>query len=140
GDSYVLVDYSNTTPQYKFFPGKTCIENNIQVSFDGQLVQPNTRNSASIANREQFYIGITNHRKLLYLGESSIDKFTNALHFDYPNTYMLKSPSKQELGNKNIRFVTNDFNNIIDQDLKEGFLFNTYNLKTSSAIAGAIDY
>ncbi len=146
GESYLLVDYNADAPAYKFFPSRDVIQNNIIVSIDGSVVPAQIHNQASLGKDDKFFFGITNYRKQLYVGAfidtvgAENSDMQHALYFDYPNTYMLKSPGKQEVGNKNIRFLTNDFDKIIDHDLKEGFLFNTYNLTTPTPIKGAIDY
>lgn len=146
GDSYLLAHFENTDKQYKFFPGKNVFENNYTVKIDGQPAAPQLKNTSGIAYAEKFYIGFSNHRKQLYIdrfdasGYPQSRKMDAALYFDYPNTYMLRSPGKQEAGNKNIRFITNDFEQIIGNDLKEGFLFNTYQLVTATPVNGSIDY
>ncbi len=146
GDSYFLAHYDNDKKQYRFFPGKNLFDNKFSVSIDGQTVSPQFSNNADISLAQKFYIGFANHRKQLYIDKydnsnaPNTGKMNYALYFDYPNTYMLKSPGKQQAGNKNIRFVTNDFDRIIDNDLKEGFLFNTYQLSTPSSVNGSIDY
>lgn len=146
GDSYFLADHNEDEKSYKFFPGKQVIDNKYTVRIDGTQAIPQLTNTADIAFADKFYIGFNNYRKQLFIDRydaanyQSDKRFTTALYFDYPNTYMLKSPGAQEAGNKNIRFVTNDLNKIIDNDLKEGFLFNTYQLATQTPINGSIDY
>ena len=100
GDSYLLAHFENTDKQYKFFPGKNVFENNYTVKIDGQPAAPQLKNTSGIAYAEKFYIGFSNHRKQLYIdrfdatGYPQSRKMDAALYFDYPNTYMLRSPGK----------------------------------------------
>lgn len=143
GDSYFLAHFENDKKYYRLFPGKNVFDNNYSILIDNQKITPQLSNSTSIDLDKKFYIGFANHRKQLYISKNNKLNTTDlnyALIFDYPNTYLLKSPGKQQAGNKNIRFVTNDFEQIIENDLKEGFLFNNYQLTTASTINGSIDY
>lgn len=145
GASYILAHYENDQKNYRFFPGIDFFNNNYQFTVDGKTLKPQIKNSATIADEAKFYIGFNNYKKLLYFESVNTEAYalqtkTTALIFDYPNTFMLKSPGNQEVGNKNIRFITNDFDRIITDDLKEGFYFTTYDLKVDKTISGSIDY
>ena len=146
GESYFLVHYQGDEKQYRLFPSKGLFDNGYAVNIDGQAAAPQKTNATGIGNNEHFFIGFGNQRKQLYVaafdasGYSLAKPFPHALYFDYPNTYMLSSPGKQEAGNKNTRFITNDLDRIIDNDWKEGFLFSTYQLTTPTSVNGNLDY
>jgi len=146
GNTYLLVNHSKDAQSLKLFPDRSFFTNGYQLQVGGQTISPNINNTATIGLEEQFYIGFNNNKKLLHLGSiAGVDYALGnqnklAIVFDYPNTYMLKSPGLQSRGDKNIRFITNDFDRIITDNLKEGFYFTTYNLRVSEAIDGNIDY
>ncbi|RQO31553.1 hypothetical protein DBR32_06235 [Taibaiella sp. KBW10] len=146
GNTYLLADYDNKQKALKIFPDNSFFDNGYQLWVNGQAVVAKTTNTTSIPLNEQFYIGFNNSKKRLHIGsinntDYAIDAQHNmALLFDYPNTYMLKSPGVQSRGDKNIRFITNDFDRIIADNLKEGFYFTTYNLKVTQSIDGNVDY
>lgn len=146
-NSYFIVDNTKEDGSIKLFPDQNFFTEGFQLSINNQLQKAQLSNSSSIAYGDQFYIGFNNYKYLL-----SVDTVSNsnyglqksgtslALLFDYPNMYMLKSPGEQKIGNKNIRFITTDFDKIIDTDLKEGFYFTNYNLVIDNKISGNIDY
>lgn len=146
GETYLLSNKEKDKRSYSVFPGKAFIDNNYQLLVNARAVAPKLVNSNILALEDKFYIGFNNHKKLLHIGKVDkgaygLDaKESIAIIFDYPNTYMLKSPGAQSRGDKNIRFVTNNFDDIIGSNLQEGFYFTTYNLRLDKNIEGTIDY
>lgn len=146
GDSYLIADHIGEQKSYSVFPAAEFLQNGYKLAVNHQDIPAKTVNSTNIALEQKFYIGFNNNKKLLHV--ANIDKGQYglaakegmALVFDYPNTYMLKSPGAQSRGDKNIRFVTNNFDNIIENNLQEGFYFTTYNLRLKDNINGTIDY
>jgi hypothetical protein len=146
GATYLLASHNGTEKGYMIFPDKSFFDNRYELYLNSAKVPARLINSATIKFETPFYIGFNNQKKLLHL--ANIDKqnysgqtgFSPAIVFDYPNTYMLKSPGAQSRGDKNIRFVTNNFDNIISSNLQEGFHFTTYNLRLKESINGILDY
>lgn len=145
GSTYLLVDYGATEPQLFLFPSKDLANSGAKIWIDEQPTVILSNTQAALHADEDFYIGFNNQKRKLRLAATDQQSYTqvkqaNALYFDYPNTFLMRSPGDQKPGNKNIRTITNDFNNIINDDIKEAFYFTTYNLSTKSNINGNIDY
>lgn len=146
GSSYLLVNRNETEKDYALFPDKPFQDNGYQLFVAGRQVPFKAVNKSLVALHQKFYIGFNNAKRLLHLSEVDLTAYNKrskanmALIFDYPNTYMLRSPGAQSRGDKNIRFITNNFDDIIDNNLQEGFHFTTYNLKVKESVAGTIDY
>ncbi|HRP89897.1 MAG TPA: hypothetical protein PKX92_07645 [Edaphocola sp.] len=146
GDTYLLVNRSGSQKSLSVFPAKELLDNGYRLFINKKLVAPQTNFSTNIALNDKFYIGFNNNKKLLHisnLNEEQYDKINKksfVLVFDYPNTYMLRSPGIQAKGDKNIRFITNNFDEVINTNTQEGFYFTTYNLRLAEPINGAIDY
>lgn len=146
GNTYLLVHHEGEQKSLKLFPGREMIRNGYQFLINNQTIQPKTSNTITIPYEANFFIGFANSKRLLHV--AAVDKSTygstakgnTALVFDFANTFMLKSPGIQEKGDKNIRFITNNFDRIITDNLKEGFHFNTYNLNVEEVVDGSIDY
>lgn len=98
GDTYLLANNENDKKTYTIFPDKPFLDNGYQLLVNGALVAPKVSNSAAIPNNAAFYIGFNNQKKKLHIGEIDNALYNLkggrklALIFDYPNTYMLKSP------------------------------------------------
>ncbi len=146
GDTYLMVNKNGKNKTLVLFPDKLLFDNNYQLYVNQNKVTSNVNYHTKLALNDKFYIGFNNHKKLLHIDAidkgiyEKVNKNSLVLTFDYPNTYMLKSPSEQVKGTKNIRFITNDFNEIINTTTSEGFYFTTYNLQIKEAISGTIDY
>lgn len=146
GETYLLASYNGTQKTYTLFPDKAFFDNNYELLSNNNRVAARKTNTSNISFETPFYIGFNNQKKLLHLTNIDQATYSNqtgsspALVFDYPNTYMLKSPGAQSRGDKNIRFVTNNFDNIIGNNLQEGFHFTTYNLRLKESIDGTLDY
>lgn len=145
-NTYILASYENDNSVLKLFPSQALVSLGYQVKIDNQVIPFALNNSSTIPYNQDFFIDFNNQKKLLKIANIEGKDYglnettTTALLFDYPNTYMLKSPGKQTAGNKNIRSITNDYNNIINDDIKEGFYFTTYNLNIKESVRGSIDY
>lgn len=145
GNTYLLVDNSKDY-ELRLFPDLLFFQNHYQLKINNQAISPQFENQTSIAFNEHFYIGFNNYKQLLSVEDINGADYqlgrekTPALVFDFPNSYMLKSPGEQKIGSKNIRFITTDFDKIISDDLNEGFYFTNYNLSLNDKINGSIDY
>lgn len=144
-ETYLLVDYTNENGNLYLFPSEKLVKDGYQITIDQNTVKVLQQTKADIQANQDFYIGFNNHKRKLSLSATNTALYTqvkqpNVLNFDYPNTYMMRSPGNQQPGNKNIRTITNDYDKIINDDIKEAFHFTTYNLTTASNINGSIDY
>jgi hypothetical protein len=148
GNTYILANYSKGEKKYTLFPAAALLQKGYQMKADGANVTAQLQPKYVIAKEQKFYIGFHNVREKLFFNDVALQDYgytkaaqSVALYFDYPPTYLLKSPSTlQHAGDKNIRFVTNDKNQLLATDLKEGFLFNNYGMQARAAISATIDY
>lgn len=149
GETYLLANYKNDgNKAYSIFPARDFILNGYKLQADGSNAVPQVSNSYVVDYNHKLYIGFHNVQEKAYLttvnnADYGISKSgtSTAFIFDYPPAYLLSSPSdKQQAGNKNLRFISNNNDDIIQSDLREGFYFKNYGLNTSSAISGNIDY
>lgn len=148
GNSYLLVNYSATGKAYSLFPDRAFIQNGYRLTADGQAIPAQTSLKAPVPFGRNFYVGFHNTREKLSLGTVDDAEYgmgksgsSTALLFDYPPAYLLSSPSEQQVaGNKNLRFIASDNEDIIGSDLREGFYINNYGLHTSYRIRGNMDY
>ena len=149
GESYLLINYKTEEDKaYSIFPSADFINNGYQLVADGNPAPAQLNNKTEISFGKKWYTGFHNVQEKVYL--SSIDNAeyhmsktgnSTALIFDYPPAYLLSSPSdKQQVGNKNLRFIANNNDDIIGSDLREGFYFKNYDLNTPYTIKGNIDY
>lgn len=146
GATYLLVDNSSDYSIH-LFPSLAFFQNHYQLyNIQGKELNPHLINETSIEYGQYFYIGFNNYKQLLSIepNETQNEQLGTepslALLFDFPNMYQLKSPGQQELGHKNRRFMTNDFNALIQDSWNEGFYFTTYNLKFQEKINANFEY
>lgn len=148
GESYLLMNYSDLESGYSIFPSKDFILNGYKLTADGKIVAPKFQVKATVNFDKPFYIGFHNIQAKNFItsinnADYGINTSGNSIAFmyDYPASYLLSSPiSSQQVGNKNLRFVSNNNDDIIASSLKEGFYFNNNGLQTDSRISGSIDY
>lgn len=149
GETYLLANYSGTEDKaYTIFPSRNFMSNGYQLIADGQKVTPQRTNSEALAFNHKIYIGFHNVQEKAYVTEVNNADYglsksgtSVAFIFDYPPAYLLSSPSdKQQAGNKNLRFISNNNDDIIQSDLREGFYFKNYSLSTGYRISGNLDY
>lgn len=148
GESYLLVNHTTDGESYSIFPSADLILNGYRLEADGSQVAPLLHNQTTIPAGKKFYTGFHNLQEKLYL--SALDGAEYgiagrsggmALVFDYPPAYLLSSPAEnQQSGNKNLRFIANNEEDIIGSELREGFYFNNYDLHTDYTVRGSIDY
>lgn len=149
GESYLLThSQPGEEGSYTFFPAPGFIRNGYQLTADGHKVAAQLNNKTEIPYGKKFYVGFHNLQEKAYLSTIDPSEYgmgTNgnnlALIFDYPQAYLLSGPAeRQQAGNKNLRFIANNNDDIIRSDLREGFYFNNYGLNTSYSVMGAMDY
>jgi hypothetical protein len=149
GETYLLANYTNKeTKAYSIFPSRDFMVNGYSLQADGQKAQPVLENTYTINFNRKLYVGFHNVQQKAFLAtvnnaDYGLSKSGSkaAFIFDYPPAYLLSSPSdKQQTGNKNLRFISNNNDDIIQSDLREGFYFKTYDLSTPYRISGNIDY
>ncbi|HTO14512.1 MAG TPA: hypothetical protein VLZ83_02025 [Edaphocola sp.] len=146
GDTYLLVNKKENIKTLNLFPDKSLLDNRYQLFVNQKNISPQLSFSSNISLEDKFYIGFNNHKKLLHLSNLDINQYDKinkksfVLIFDYANTYMLRSPGLQARGDKNIRFITNNYDEVVNTTTQEGFYFTSYNLKLDESINGAIDY
>lgn len=149
GETYLLLNYSTGKEgAYSIFPSGDFMANGYKLDADGTPASPHIRNSTTIATGRKFYIGFHNVQEKAYLSDINSADYSMgktgssmALIFDYPPAYLLSSPAEhQQAGNKNLRFIANNDDDIIGSDLREGFFFRNYGLNTAYTIKGTIDY
>lgn len=149
GDVYLLSNYNNSSMVgYSIFPSVSYVQNGYKLLSDGQPQAMQATVKASMALDKHFYIGFHNPNEKVLLTEVSADEYRlkeganyTALLYDYPPVYLLTSPSTaQHKGNKNLRFIANSNDNVLESELKEGFLFKNFGLNNGYAISGNMDY
>lgn len=149
GETYLLINHRAAEDKaYSLFPSAEFIQNGYRLTADGNPAAAQINNKAEVPFGKKLYIGFHNVQEKIYLAtinnaEYDMSKAGNnaALIFDYPPAYLLSSPSdKQQVGNKNLRFIANNNDDIIGSDLREGFYFKNYGLNTPYTIKGNIDY
>jgi len=149
GESYLLANYpAGSDKAYSVFPAKEFISNGYHLQAGGTEVLAQVRNAYTIAMGQDFYIGFHNAQARQSVAEADNATYgiagsgsSMALLYDYPSSYLLSSPSAtQQAGNKNLRFVSNNKDDIIASDLREGFFFDNNGLQTGGRISGNIDY
>jgi hypothetical protein len=149
GDSYLLMNYTADDKKgYSIFPSRDFILNGYHLKADGTDVAPDFKASHDMPFDKEFYIGFHNTQAKNYIASiNNVDYGINAsgnsiaFMYNYPASYLLSSPANsQQAGNKNLRFVSNNNDDIIASDLREGFYFNNNGLQTGGRISGNIDY
>ncbi len=149
GETYLLSNYrSEKERAYSLFPAASFIQNGYQLTADGNAAPAQLNNKTEVPFGKKFYTGFHNLQEKAYLAtvdnaEYGLGKTgsSTALIFDYPPAYLLSSPSDhQQAGNKNLRFIANNTDDIIGSDLREGFFFKNYGQNTPYTIKGNIDY
>lgn len=149
GETYLLVNNQSAEDKaYSVFPAYEFLENGYHLKADDVVATPHTSVSYNMPQNKAFYIGFHNAAQKNYLSESNnadlgiaASGSSLALMYDYPASYPLTSPAtEQETGNKNQRFISNNKDDIITSNLKEGFYFNNEGLKTEGRINGSIAY
>ncbi|KAA5533443.1 hypothetical protein F0919_12955 [Taibaiella lutea] len=149
GDSYLLMNYTSEDRKgYSIFPSRDFMLNGYHLKADGTDVKPELQVNADLSFGKEFYIGFHNTQAKNYItsinsADYGINASDNSIAFmyDYPSSYLLSSPANsQQTGNKNLRFVSNNNDDIIATDLREGFYFNNNGLQTGGRISGNIDY
>lgn len=148
GESYLLVNAQGESRQYSVFPAPGFISNGYRLSADGAVVAPQLNNSYTLDFDRKIYIGFHNIAEKAYISTVNNNDYgikaqgkSTAFIFDYPPVYLLSSPAEQQqTGNKNLRFIANNNDEIINSELREGFFFKNYNLNSSYSIKGNIDY
>ncbi len=148
GESYLLANYNGSDRYYTIFPARDFIANRYQFLADGQQVQPQVNNNTSLAAGRKFYIGFHNVNEKAYFSkvnnadyDAAASGSSLALLFDYPPAYLLSGPeARQQTGSRNLRFISNNNDDIIASELKEGFFFKNYDLGTDHTINASIDY
>jgi cell division protein FtsI/penicillin-binding protein 2 len=148
GETYLLANYEGTQKTLSIFPSTHFFENGYKLYIGAEQIAPKTHVQAQVEAEKPFYIGFHNLNEKAFI--SFIDNAAYgiassgnrpAFMFDYPPVYWLSSPSdKQQVGNKNLRFIANNNDDVLSNDLKEGFLFNNYRLNSGARISGNIDY
>ena len=145
-DSYLLASYEQDRRLLYLSPGTGFFEQGYQLQVNGRNVAPQLSTTATLPYGQHFFIGFNNYRQQLYVdridgsnyGLGATEK--TALLFDFPSHYLLKSPGEQPPGSKNIRFVTNDFDELTGGELTEGFYFQNYGLGFSEKVRGSMSY
>lgn len=148
GETYLLANYKGEAKTYSVFPAASFIDNGYKLSVGGTNIAPQFNISQPIAANQKFYIGFHNLNEKAFVtfvdnAAYGIAKTgtTAAFMFDYAPVYWLSSPSEnQSTGNKNLRFIANNNDDVLANDLKEGFLFNNYGLASGARVSGNIDY
>lgn len=148
GETYLLANYSGAARSYTVFPARDFLTNQYKLYADGQAVQPVLSNSTTLALGHKFYIGFHNVNEKAsfgYVNNADYDAGAQgnslALLFDYPPAYLLSGPdAQQQIGSRNLRFISNNNDDIISSELKEGFYFKNYNLTADHSINASIDY
>jgi len=148
GESYLLTHYSpGNEGAYSLFPSQSLIRNGYHLAADGQPVAARLNNKTAISFGKKFYIGFHNLQEKAYLGTINTAEYGDksgeavALLFDYPPAYLLSSPAERQVaGNKNLRFIANNNDDILASDLREGFYFHNYGLNTTYPVMGTMDY
>ncbi|WP_118974326.1 hypothetical protein [Taibaiella koreensis] len=149
GESYLLTHNSaGNEDAYSLFPSQGLIRNGYRLSADGQQVTPQLNNKTEIPFGKKFYIGFHNIQEKAYLSTIDPSEYDAgksgdqvALLFDYPPAYLLSSPAERQVaGNKNLRFIANNNDEILSSDLREGFYFHNYGLNTPYPVNGTMDY
>jgi hypothetical protein len=148
GETYLLANYKGEGKTYTIFPARDFIANRYQLYAEGQPVQPMLNNTASLVADHKFYIGFHNVNEKAYFSNVNNGDYdaggsgsSLALLFDYPPTYLLSGPEvHQQTGSRNLRFISNNNDDIIASELKEGFFFKNYGLTTDYTIHANIDY
>lgn len=148
GETYLLANYKGTEKSYTIFPARSFIANRYQLYAEGQLVTPAVNNGTTLGINHKFYIGFHNVNEkayLSYVNNADYDAGASgnnlALLFDYPPAYLLSGPeAHQQTGSRNLRFISNNNDNVIASELKEGFFFKNYNLTTDYTINASLDF
>jgi len=147
GESYLLTNYaSDHQKAYSVFPSRDFILNGYRLKADGAEVAAKLQVNYNMPFDREFYIGFHNTQAKNYITtvnntDYGIKESSIAFMYDYPASYLLSSPeNEQQVGNKNLRFVSNNNDDIIASNLREGFYFNNNGLQTGGRISGNIDY
>jgi hypothetical protein len=149
GETYLLTNYvSEDEKGYSIFPSRDFIINGYHLKADDVNQEPQAQVNYNIAFNKEFYIGFHNMQSKNYIAAINNADYgiagtgtSIAFMYDYAASYLLSSPANaQQTGNKNLRFVSNNNEDIISSDLKEGFYFNNNGLQTGGRISGNIDY
>lgn len=149
GESYLLINYKSAEEKgYSIFPSRDFILNGYHLKSDGTNVEAQPNVNYDIAYDKAFYIGFHNTQAKNFITDVNNADYgiaasgtSTAFMHDYPSSYLLSSPANtQQVGNKNLRFISNNNDDIIASDLREGFYFNNNGLQTGGRISGNIDY
>ncbi|MFT4062217.1 MAG: hypothetical protein QM642_07665 [Edaphocola sp.] len=148
GNTYLLANHKSAEEQYiTLFPDRQFFENGYRLGIGAESQQPMLANSTMLPYNRKFYVGFHNTNQKAYISKIQSQEYhfgnkeSAALMFDYPPAYWLSSPSDaQRPGDKNVRFIANNTEDMLASDLREGFDINTYGLKTGNSISGTLDF
>jgi hypothetical protein len=149
GETFLLINHTSADEKgYSIFPSKDFFVNGYHLKSDDIERKALTNIAGNVPYNKEFYIGFHNNQAKNFIAEVNNADYglatsgsSIAFMYDYPASYLLSSPANaQQVGNKNMRFVSNNNDDIIASDLREGFYFNNYGLQTGGRISGNIDY
>jgi|GEM_PF-508026 len=149
GETYLLANYDNEgRRQYSVFPSRSFLENGYSLTVNGAAVQPQLSVAVSVPYDKKFFVGFHNLNEKAYLTRVENREYgignsgtSLAFIFDYPAAYWLSGPAEEQRpGIKNLRFIANSNDDVLDSELKEGFLFKNYGLSSGARINGNLEY
>mgnify|MGYP003575056777 CR=1 FL=1 len=148
GDSYLLVNTDGEQKSYSIFPSANFINNGYKMFAEQQAVAAQLSNTYTLAFDKKMYIGFHNIAEKAYITQVNNSDYalgsagtSNTFIFDYPPVYLLSSPAEQQqVGNKNLRFIANNNDELLNSELREGFFFKNYGLNSNYSVKGNIDY
>jgi hypothetical protein len=137
-DTYLLANYNNAgNKTLLLYPDAQCIKLQYQLVVDAHAESAATQTATTIAQQQFFYIGFNQASQKM--------SFTNldnhlALQFNFPQQYLLSHPGQQHIGDNHIRFLTTNFDAVIQTPLQQGFCFTTPNMQSNYTINGQLQY
>ncbi len=107
-----------------YFPSPSAREKGYALLDGKQRLHPREQIVIPLQAEQAFFVGLKNRSKRNIL-RSQDSTAGSLLEFDYQKYYPLKaSISKSQIGFSQYRFLANHYNQILEQNFKEGFLVN----------------
>lgn len=135
GETFLLHNKnSQGESYYTLFPSKLFIDKGYKLYINGTAAEAKYFSDVPLNENQNFYFGFHHREHALHLAaidknlsEISSKKF--ALYFENPSYYTLNNPNPDVIGNKSFRFLTNNLEQLINNQYNEGFYFHNYDLQ-----------